>query len=214
LKPVIKLFLTAFIISFLYAILRYVIFGNVDAVHIPLYILNKAMALTGFFLLLVSSLSSFFDGKPYYWFKVISANKDITGIGSFLFIIGHIFMSILIMNPSYFEKFYIENAEMNLTGEGSMLFGVIALIFMWLANRYFSFTVISSQKNSNRFEFKKLIHWGVIFSTLHVIIMGIASWIKPSGWYGYLPPITLIAFCGFILWSVIMIGLKKQKKII
>ena len=39
--------------------------------------------------------------------------------------------------------------------------------------------------------------WGravLWFSAVHVLIMGFSGWLAPSGWPGYLPPITLWSF--------------------
>jgi hypothetical protein len=53
-----KLFIFIISSSLIYATLRYPVFGGVDWIHFPLYVINKALALSGFLLLLINSLIS------------------------------------------------------------------------------------------------------------------------------------------------------------
>ena len=48
-----KIFAT-FIVSLIYAIIRYNVFGNIPWVEVPLFVTNKAISLTVIFILVIS----------------------------------------------------------------------------------------------------------------------------------------------------------------
>ncbi len=209
----IRLILTVFSASTVYAFLRYIVFGDVEVAHLPLFILNKATALSGFFLLIISSVISMLKNRDFHWLNSCYQGKDIIGKGSFLLIIAHVFISLIIMSPAYFEKFFAESDRLNLKGELSMLMGVAGLIFLWRINRYFTYSAFDRVEKRSRPLHRQLISWGIVVSSLHVIIMGYDSWFEPGKWHGYFPPITLVALVGFILWIVTIIIAGNRRKI-
>jgi len=132
------------------------------------------------------------------------------GFGSFVLIIIHVFLSLSILQPEYFSKFYGADGKLNLIGELSMLFGGLGLAMMWMVNRFFSLSGTINQKPESRQQFKKLINLAIIAGFMHTLIMGINSWLTPSAWYGYLPPITLLVALVFLLWTWVILFVKQK----
>jgi len=158
-----------------YALLRYVVFHDVPLANVPLYILNKAVSWSGVILFGMSLLATSKGDRKQY------------GILAFATIAAHLVMSLMVLNPHYFAKFYYESGRMNAIGEWSMLFGVCGLLF--LGGLFF----VNMGGNHNtgtslKAGWGRLVLW---FAVLHVGVMGFAGWLKPDTWPGYLPPITL-----------------------
>ena len=106
----------------------------------------------------------------------------------------HAFMSLLLFSPQYYPKLFGHGDKLNLTGELSMVFGVIALWCLSITaitSLPFMYDAIGADrwKRGQRMGYATLALVGG-----HVFVMGFAGWLKPSGWHGYLPPISLVAF--------------------
>jgi hypothetical protein len=177
-------------------------------------VFNKVLALSGFLLLIFSSVITFWKNDRGGWKKSLYEEKDLIGFVSLVLIIMHVFISIIILKPEYYEKFFGMDGKFNLTGELSMFFGVTGLAMMWMVNRFFSiFGVVNPQKKPRK-QFKKLINIAIIAGFLHTCIMGIKSWFSPWDWHGFLPPITLLASLGFLWWlSVMLFNLSRLTRI-
>ena len=168
-------------ISFAYAIIRYHIFSDVPWSHFPLFISNKAISMAGLIFLGLA--------------LVQSEKSDRKALGQWgAALIGiHILISFIILNEHYFEKFFVGPGEMTFQAEVSMIAGIIGTIFMCallLASN-------NGNGNANPSQLSLRIGWGraiLVLAAIHLAFMGYTSWLTPSKWYGYLPPITLISF--------------------
>lgn len=208
LRPVKTKWLTLVLLFFtVYATMRYIVFKGVDPVHFPLYIVNKIFSISGLFFL---ALSYAFDKikrltihgktKPQVFIKY-------TGLAGFSLSAMHVFISLAILSPDYYAKFYHENM-MNFKGELSMLMGVLSLYFFTIpaiATIPFMQKIVGIKKWQQHQRMGYLGLWTALF---HTAIMGYASWIDVSTWPGYLPPITLIA----VIISAVPLYLKFVKK--
>ena len=189
-----------FVLCMGYAIIRYHVFGGVDWIHLPLYTTNKAFALSGLFLLILSSFSTYLENSGKSWLRMIHMNRGMLGFSSLVIINIHVLISLIIIRPSYFEKFFSPDGKMYLTGELSLLTGGVGLIMLWLTNRYFSFNGPSRNTDPVRKYFRQIISLSIVMTALHVAVMGYESWTEISDWHGHLPPITLISFLLTVLW--------------
>ncbi|MCF6271023.1 MAG: hypothetical protein L3J41_15020 [Melioribacteraceae bacterium] len=177
-----KVFLI-FLISLLYAIVRYNIFGNVPWEEIPFYITNKAISLTVLFLLLFSVTGKTNDNatKSKFWMII------------FILISIHVSISFLLLSPVYFKKFYFEN-ELNLTGYLTLFFGISAFTGIVILNIK---KLFPNKKNSLVIPESLIKNIRTLIPFLlmgHLISMGLKGWLSPHNWFGYLIPISLIAF--------------------
>lgn len=187
-------FLLLFGLPMTYAIFRYHIFGGVEWSHFPLFIANKAISLAAVVFIamsyLIGKLVRRYDSDPDKRLTLIKY----CGLMGFSLAAIHAFMSLLLFTPDYYPKMFNGDGRLNLTGELSMAFGVISL---WCL----SVTAITSlpfmYEAVGHFRWKRGQRMGYICLFLaggHVLVMGIAGWLKPAGWHGYLPPISLVAF--------------------
>jgi DMSO/TMAO reductase YedYZ heme-binding membrane subunit len=186
----------------IYAIIRYIVFKGVSTNHLPLYIVNKIFSISGIFLI----AASYTIGK----LKRLK-NKDESGQHQLIKFIGlagfslsamHVFISLMIITPGYFPKFFHEGM-MNFKGELSMLLGVFSLFcfsFPAITTLPFMQEAVGVKKWKKR---QQIGYLGLVNAFLHVLVMGFSGWLDMASWPGYLPPITmigaLIAFVPLVL---------------
>src|SRR5574341_751097 len=117
----VKQFLTAFLFTLVYAIIRYAGFGNVSLIHAPVYIMNKAVSMTAVVALFMAALGLMRAEKDTvrFWTKTCSH-----------LVFLHIFLSLGILSKGYFAKFF-SGDKMSLTGEVVLLMGVLAAYCFW-----------------------------------------------------------------------------------
>ena len=178
----------AFIPSLIYSVVRYNIFKEVPWENLPLWISNKAFAMTATILIAYSFCAD--KSKP---------RKEIGILGFYIAII-HAIISFIILNPSYFSKFFAGDGKLNFIGELSMLAGIISLCFLLFAT-YKSYPAVTEEKEVDLKGIHQLVLWALILNLVHLGVMGYKGWIKVGDWPGMLPPITLVSFiiCLFFL---------------
>lgn len=159
-----------------YATARYNIFKGVPWSDWPIYTVNKAFALAGLILLVLAVIRQRFSSQG--------------GIGRIvhmagLFIAIHVLLSVCLLHPSYFEK-YFQLGKLTFAAGLSMTLGAIAMAVMVSGSK--SGTELSPDKKN-----KKLAVLAFA-SGLHAALLGYAGWFTPALWPGRLVPITLISF--------------------
>jgi DMSO/TMAO reductase YedYZ heme-binding membrane subunit len=176
----------------LYAIVRYIVFKGVDPIHFPVYILNKVFSSAGLFFLALSYTLGKINAKKHIDKKETTHWIKNAGLLGFSLSAMHVFMTLMILNPSYYPKFY-DGDMMNLTGELSLLMGVLSLFFFTIP----AITTIPFMQEAvglKRWQKRQRMgYFGLLTALLHVVVMGFAGWLKVSTWPGYLPPITLLS---------------------
>ena len=124
----------------------------------------------------------------------------------------HAFMALLLFSPEYYPKMFEAGGRLNLTGELSMAFGVISLWILSMTaitSLPFMYDAIGADR------WKRGQSMGYVCLALaggHVLVMGLAGWLKPAGWHGFLPPISLVAFIVvlYVLLAKMLIGGKRR----
>ena len=182
-----KFILTFFGISFVYANLRYVVFGLEPLAHIPLFIMNKALSWSGLATIGLSKVLCY------------SKERKTAGLIGAAMIGMHTIISLIILRPEYLGKFYNQTDGMRMTGAGetAILFGVLGLMciacLLWN-----SIPRINAAQNSDGATniFPKLSNVVLLCGAIHVTLMGWSDWFEPSNWakFGYLPPISMLSF--------------------
>ncbi len=179
--------------AFLYAVVRYNVIKGVSWEHFPLLISNKAIALAAVGLIALSyilgSLVRFF---PKTFKKTLSARKFF-GLFGFGLAAMHGLISLLLFSPANYPKFFLESGSLSLTGELSMLFGVLAF-FIFLIVAYTSIPVVAKTMDDKVWHrTQRLGYLALMLTFLHVFFMGLEGWLKPEGWPGGLLPISMVA---------------------
>lgn len=200
--------LTLVILFFiLYATLRYIVFKGVNPVHFPLYIVNKIFSTAGLFFLSASYALGKIKHKKLKDKQVKIQFIKFFGMAGFSLSAMHVFISMIILTPSYYPKFY-HGEMMNFTGELSMLMGVLSIFFFTIP----AITTIPFMQEAVGIKKwqkgQRVGYLGLLTALLHVLIMGYSGWLDVEKWPGYLPPITLIA----ALIAIVPLYLKFIKK--
>ncbi|MCX7833243.1 MAG: hypothetical protein N2490_03440 [Ignavibacteria bacterium] len=171
-----------FIGIYVYAVLRYIIFGVTSWDQIPLFITNKALSFSGLLYFALSPIVKYFtkrkDVKIYY----------LTG---FIFICLHVIISLILLNKINYGKFYNESGTFKLDSGISMLAGTVAFIFLLYTN------VV--KKDSSIITNKLLYSILSILPLVHLFFMGYKGWFSYDSWPGGMPPITLLSFILYTL---------------
>ena len=168
------LVMSIYVLVSFYATIRYNIFGNVLLKDFPLYITNKILIFSSIILLLILNINP----KKY-------KNTILPHLINISFMI-HILLSLLILNPYYFDSFFTEKGSFTLLAGLGLLSGFIAYGIYVKVNKVQKHKHILSQIF-------------LFFVALHLFFLGYKNWITPQNWYGYLPPISLINFLLILL---------------
>ena len=191
-----KLFKSAlyiFLLSLVYAMLRYHVFKGVPWEQFPIYILNKVFALSAFILFAFSF--SICPIQKLGWINLLKSEEcKYLGRMGMIFLLFHLIMSLVILNPAYFEKFYDFEGNLNLIGNLSLFLGIAGLIFIILYHSMFRESIQNAKKAYSLLQTNRFVMLGLLTMCGHVFVMGIKSWISPNEWPGFMPPISLISF--------------------
>mgnify|MGYP001563494816 CR=1 FL=1 len=184
----------AFAIILYYAIIRYNIIKGVPWSDIPIFISNKAIALGA---VVFIALSFVIGPLIKFWpciFDKLQPLRKYFGLLGFRLASVHAFMSLLIFTPQYYPKFFLESGKLNLTGELSMLFGVMGFFIFLIVAISDIPSIEKSMKFEHWLEIQRTGYLAFFFVLLHVFVMGFGGWLTPKSWPGGLLPISLIAF--------------------
>ncbi len=186
-------FILLFGVPMTYAIFRYHVFGGVEWSHFPLFIANKAISLSAIFFIatsyLVGKALRDSDFEPVKRLVLIK----FCGLMGFSLAAIHSFMALLLFSPQNYPKLFGEDGRLNLTGELSMAFGVISLWCLSIA-AITSLPFMHEAVGAARWKRgQRMGYFCLALAGGHVLVMGFTGWFKPSGWHGYLPPISLVA---------------------
>ena len=180
-----------------YAVVRYGVFKGVSMTHWPLYLNNKALSLVGLALLGASFAVRGTNGETNTIAGGREASARLARAG--LALVGlHVLMSLPLLGPGYFPQFFAGD-KMNLTGELSLLLGVISFAcFLGVAGLTLT-AAPAGQYSVRRLLAQRLGFLALVTAAGHVLVMGIAGWLTPKSWPGGMPPITLLAFLAVLI---------------
>ncbi len=190
-----KLGALVFVFSLAYATLRYNIFNNIVWTDWPLYILNKAFALSSLILIGISIYRYRFNHK-YSITRLI----DIARLSGTL----HIIISLTLITPTYYEKFF-QNGKFTVPAAISILLGALTVVL-------FSASELFRKQNKSSVGKVRILAIMAFLIGLHTAFQGFQGWLTPSAWPGYLPPITLISFIIGLAALIITFGLKRKRR--
>lgn len=195
-----NIIILSFIFSMFYAILRYNVFNEIPWVDLPIFILNKAVALTIILLLFYNQLNK----------KLTEISRNKLWISMFVLTIFHLILSTVILQPEYFGKFF-DSTKLNIVGSLTILFGVLSFLGFFI-----NWIISLNGKLNPAFSFDdlqiiKLKYFVYLFLGVHIFVLGINGWLTPSNWPGYLPPISLISFI-LLVSSIKLFSANDKKK--
>ena len=176
--------------TMLYTVIRYVIFGHISSIHMPIYLINKSVSMATVFFLIFTALSHSKDRmeKMRFW-----------GTASLLCAYIHILLSFAILSSFHYPKFF-DIEKINLTGKFTILYGALAALLFWSIRNVRSGFML-------RRKFQLL---SCLFVAAHLVAMGFVGWLKVEKWYGGLPPISLLSFVFVIISLVFFLKSKEE----
>jgi len=182
-----------FLIVFAYAIIRYNVIKGTPLIELPLFISNKAISLSA---VVFIALSYAFGSLARFWPKTFAPALNLRkffGLLGFGLATLHGLISLLIFTPAYYPKFFLTSGKLNLVGELSMLFGILAFFVFALVAISSIPAVVKSMDRQRWLAVQRFGYFGLILVFFHVFVMGSEGWLKPAGWPGGLLPISLVA---------------------
>lgn len=191
-----RLAVWVFVLSLIYATLRYTVFKGTPLDNLPVFVLNKAVSMTALFMLGLSVLSS------------VNETRRQSGMMGLALSALHVLLSQAILAPGYFQKLYLtrgEAASFSLTGELVVLTGALGLWGLLLLG----WPKHPASSPGWRAALPWIAKAVVALVGLHCLFLGWSGWFSPSAWPGYMPPITLICFVFSVL--VLLAGLRGTK---
>ena len=175
-----RLLLTVGLAVLAYAALRYHLVKSVPWEHFPLYTTNKVFAVVGLAGLVGSRLATGRERRQRYGFAGLWCTTV------------HVLMSLLLMTPNYFGKFYLKSGQFTWQAELSMAAGVLGVGFLlWLL-----IATLKTETQKQTSLVPCLARWTLLATALHLVFMGGAGWLNRDDWTAAkgLPAMTLLAF--------------------
>ncbi len=199
------------LLGFVYSFARYIWLGTTSIQQLPLYLFNKVFSLSGVVIIAASLLISQYKKKRNIYNKSAKKENTLLGLSGLALIILHFLISIILFGKEYFPNFY-NTQKLSISGELSLLFANIALIMLLIAGIISFIKVFSKTVFKIKNSYLQLIKIALIFTSFHLLFMGVNSWYDVSKWSGGLPPITLLAFLiiVFVLTYRLIFGIKKK----
>lgn len=203
--------LIVFIATMIYAIVRYNVVRSVPIDNIPLYIFNKAIALSATILI---GLSFILGPLARFWPNQIAPHlylRKHLGVFGFAIAAVHAVISLILLTPAYYPRFFNTDGKLNFMGESSMLFGVLAFIIFAVVS-VTSLPEVEKNMDQAKWKFiQRLGYLAYVFVLAHVGIMGYRGWFRPESWQYGLASISLISVL-FIVFVLIMRALVMRKR--
>jgi len=206
-----KWFLAIFGVSVAYGILRYHLAGDVAWRHFPLFILNKvtALAAVGFV------ACSYLVGKVFRRHDHDKALRLVVikfcGLMGFFLAAIHAFMSVFLLTPAYFGKYFDDAGRLNLKGEAGMAVGILALFFL-LSPAITTLPMMPKALGGWRWKrTQRMGYAALLLVVVHLVFLGLQGWINVGGWTKGLPPISLVAVAAALVPLVVKRRLTQGK---
>lgn len=191
------------ILAVSYAVLRYHVAGPVPWKDFPFFILNKGFSLAAFVLIACNfgcgPLKNLGVPVPDSW---LAARKAV-GMTGFLLVLIHALMSFLLFKPAVYANFFAADGTLTLLAGLSMLAGVLAFVVLWAYNLSFQTFLREDKVFISFITSRRFLLVAFILGGAHLLFMGYEGWMKPHGWHGGLPPISLVAFAVFAMAYVV-----------
>jgi len=207
-----KWFFVIFGTCLAYAIVRYHFAGDVAWRHFPLFIVNKAISLAAVFFV----GASYLVGKVIRWYdhdaKLRLVVIKFCGLVGFFLATIHAIMSLILLNPGYFAKYFDEAGRLNLQGEIGMSVGILALMFL-LSPAITTLPMMPKALGSWRWKRSQRVGYlALLLVSFHLVALGLKGWLAPNGWTAGFPPISLVAFVAAVFPLIVKRRIVKGKE--
>ncbi|WDE04377.1 hypothetical protein SG34_024035 [Thalassomonas viridans] len=174
-----------------YAIVRYNLAAGVEWSQLPLYITNKALAMSSVLALLFAARA-----------MLRGCRKSARSLGKMALHCAwlHVLLTLVLLPAGYYPKLSLfvqtsggeqvmQMASFSATANLALLFGLLCA--------YLFFVISNGQVNGLQKQI--LLYLQICTLAYHLLFLGGYSWFAPGSWPAYLPPITLLSFTCVLL---------------
>jgi hypothetical protein len=155
-------------VTSVYAVVRYHVFKGVPWAHLPLYVLNKAVAWSSIVLFAGAAWQAGRTSAGLVANPLFDQGRALAG--------AHVLGSLAQFSPATYPAFFDAAGGLSFVGEFALFGGVLATVGLLRAS--------------------KAAAWLLLFPAavaLHTALVGLPNWLSPAKWPGYMPPITLLS---------------------
>jgi len=207
-----KWFFVIFGACLAYAVVRYHVAGDVAWSHLPLFVLNKAISLAAVFFV----GASYLIGKIIHWYdedaKLRLVVIKFCGLVGFFLATIHAIMSLTLLKPGYFAKYFDVAGRLNLQGEIGMSVGILALMFL-LSPAITTLPMMPKALGGWRWKRSQRVgYFALLLVSFHLVALGLKGWLAPNGWTAGMPPISLVAFLAAVFPLLVKRRMVKEKE--
>ena len=120
-------------------------------------------------------------------------NLKFCGLVGFFLAGIHALLSLSLLSPAYYGKYFDPDGRLNLEGELALVVGVVAL-FMLMGPAITTLPMMPKAIGGQRWKRNQRLGYVALFLVVvHLVALGLEGWLVPGGWNGGLPPISLVA---------------------
>ena len=191
--------LGVFMLALLYAVIRYHVLRDIPLSHLPLFTMNKAIALSSIVLIGLSfSLGPLARFFPRFFARHTPLRKPL-GLLGFAAAGFHSLLSLTLLSPANYPKLYEEGGRFSLIGETSLLFGALALVVFSIVAVTSIPSVAERLSPAGWKRAQRLGYLALVFTLVHVAVPSVKGWLDAASYtYGFVS-ISLIAVLFIIL---------------
>ncbi len=187
----IKQLLTMFFLTAVYAVIRYAGFGHVSLVHLPVYIMNKAICMTAAESLFMAAIGVMRSERDAVRFWANACSQ---------LVFVHVLLSLGILSKGYYTHFF-DGDRMSLTGEMVLLTGALAVYCFWR---------LQAARTKPVFRHTLTI-LACAFVAGHLFVMGYNDTLQVQKWNGGLPPMSMLSFLLAVASLIVFLSAKEKR---
>jgi len=160
--------------------------------------------------------ASYLIGKVIRWYDHDKALRLVVikfcGLMGFFLAAVHAFMSVFLLTPAYFAKYFGSDGKLNLQGELGMVVGIVALFFL-LSPAVTTLPMMAKELGGWRWKRTQRVGYlSLLLVAVHLVVLGLMGWLTPAKWPSGLVPISLIAFVAAIIPLIVKRRLVQEKR--
>ena len=183
--------LLSFAVTATYAISRYVVFGPIKVVHIPIFVLNKAFSWTGLTLLCATlALGPAARCWPDRYAAKLAYRK-LLGLFGFMAVTGHVLLSLMVLNYGTYRGYFVQAFELNALAEFTLAAGAWGWLLL-LPPMAVSIPQVRESISPRAWRsVQNCLPLVLLLAVVHML-KDAPTWWQPRDWPGGMPPISLL----------------------
>ena len=199
-----------YVVSCVYAVVRYVAFTPKYAENIPVFIMNKGVAMAAALCLSLGFWSQWRRSRGELMGVVTRVEPAVWFRAGVFGAVWHIPMALAILRPAYFHDFFVASGVGGSDGLGPKLStgGETIFFFGGLASGLV-FLLLRPQMGERARWVASIAMMSALLG--HVLAMGWCRGLNIKAQYGYLPPMWLISAVGVGVGLVVVLGTRRRR---